>query len=327
MVLPTAEGAGGAEGAEGVDAERSYLTASGELAEAAPGFSKASYLTSGYASGHPLYRKRGFQWWHAHVLWETVRRPPPATRQSLAAFVRAAFDVRAGAGAVVGAAKPAAASGEGGGEVASCVAVHVRHGDSCSDMLQPRKRCFALRQYMAAVRRLLRRYGPRRHVYIGTDDRGVLAEAATGVRPGGTYEDLALRWQAYEHHDAYGYTHGGEDGSRQQQHGPDGRPVDIDGNDRINTPQVALEMHRDVWAMSHCDLFVGTLSSSVAWVVLDLMTARHGRFPPFIGLEPGVGLGDPSFRGKFQHVGFPDDGAGSFQSWLHDARPAKVEGL
>ena len=175
----------------------------------------------------------------------------------------------------------------------SCVAVHVRHGDSCDDQAQPRKRCFSLQQHMTAARALLRRYGGRKHVYVATDDAGVLKDLERGAREGGAYADLAPRWQAYRHIKHYG-------------RGVRGATQSVDDNEAIATPAAAQEMYLDLWAMSQCDLFVGTLSSSVAWTTLALMTARHARYPPSVSMEEDVTLADPTFHGKIGNSMFED---------------------
>ena len=81
--------------------------------------------------------------------------------------------------------------------------------------------------------------------------------------------------------------------------------VGLDDNTAIDTLGAALEMHKDLVAMSHCDLFVGSLSSSVAWTVLALMAARHERYAPFVAVERGpegaITLADAAFHGKIAY--------------------------
>mmetsp|Transcript_18790 Transcript_18790/g.36816 ORF Transcript_18790/g.36816 Transcript_18790/m.36816 type:complete len:572 (-) Transcript_18790:576-2291(-) len=143
-----------------------------------------------------------------------------------------------------------------------CVAVHVRHGDSCHDKHQDHRVCLPLSNFMDGVRKLTQRYGPYDKVYLATDDPRVIKDAKE-------YEDEFNI--VYQSQDRSFYETGDSEG------------VDVRGE--FNEPDKVNEIASDIWAMGHCDAFVGSFASSVAWVAYEYMVARSGFYPPFVSVD------------------------------------------
>lgn len=143
-----------------------------------------------------------------------------------------------------------------------CVAVHVRHGDSCHDQYQDHRVCLPLSNFMDGVRKLTQRYGPYDKVYLATDDPKVIEDAQSYM------EEFDI---VYQRQDRAFYETGDSEG--------------VDVREEFNKPDKVNEIASDIWAMAHCDAFVGSFASSVAWVAYEYMVARSGHYTPFISVD------------------------------------------
>jgi hypothetical protein len=98
-----------------------------------------------------LYRKWGYMWAHAQSLLLLFRTAPKFSL--VEKFVASQL-----------------------GATPSCIAIHIRHGDSCHDGAHPKKHCQPLERYRQEVKLLVEKYGKRRQIYIATDDPTVAEE-------------------------------------------------------------------------------------------------------------------------------------------------------
>jgi hypothetical protein len=62
-----------------------------------------------------------------------------------------------------------------------------------------------------------------------------------------------------------------------------------DDNRALETPIVGAEAFKDVWAMSTCDIFVGSFIASMGSLAYEAMTARRGFKPPYVSVETPPG--------------------------------------
>jgi hypothetical protein len=183
----------------------------------------------------------------------------------------------------------------------SCIGVHIRHGDSCADPAQPFKRCKPLSAYIDAIKKLNAKYGKRKHIFLATDDHKIVAEAKAAVAKEGL--TLATGGMLSQDMDRQKYASG----------------ESVDERHSLNKPSTGLELMKDVWAMSSCDFFVGTMTSSVGWLVLDIMTARKDVTPPFISVDCPWGYDFNAGRISKGNGGMPMDT--SFLPCFKDGRP------
>eukprot|EP00937_MAST-01D_sp_MAST-1D-sp2_P005205 g5205.t1 len=142
-----------------------------------------------------------------------------------------------------------------------CIAMHVRHGDSCGDVIHKFKRvCQPLVAYARAARSMMRQYG-KRQVFLATDDPHVVAQTKT--RP---FSDID--W-VYQHIDRKKY-----DSS-----------VIIDLRADMRSSAVADELFRDMYAMAQCDMLVGQFTSNIDRIVLEMIITKRGHYVPFVSLD------------------------------------------
>lgn len=186
-----------------------------------------------------------FFWWHAQYLWLMLRDAP--LRPVLDRYV---------------------ASLELGD---SCVAVHVRHGDSLLDETRQLK-THRWSAYAEAIRTLEDEYGKFGRIFVATDD-GVVAAAAQRTLPASRLVMQAIDRDKFS---LNGTT--------------------IDSAPQFDSQSMVLDIARDIWAMSMCSAFVGTLSSSVGWTVVELQAARRGHYNPFISLDIAYNDGTDTLR-------------------------------
>eukprot|EP00959_Pyramimonas_sp_CCMP1952_P396427 8305928-Pyramimonas_sp.AAC.1 len=154
----------------------------------------------------------------------------------------------------------------------SCVAVHVRHNDACEDEYNTWKRCFKFEDYATQLDVMDRLYGPFEHVYLATDDHAVIEDAQQS------------RWSSRLIRQGY---------DRAKYRG------NVDNSDIFENDSATRAIKRDTFAMSKCKAFIGTMSSSIAWVTYELMMARHGHYVPFISLQGAFNdkiIGGRAFR-------------------------------
>lgn len=190
--------------------------------------------------------RRTFFWWHAQHLWYLVHDAPD--RSALDAW-RAGIPLSP-----------------------TCLAVHVRHGDTCNDVVNNHKVCRPWSEYERRVDEMIKQYGIFDDIYLATDDPDVLDEARRGKYAS------RLRFQR----DFRGELHGG----------------DVDGDPRFEEEEHITSVKRDIWALASCQAFVGTMSSSVAWIAYELMVAQRGHYVPFISLD--FAFNDEVLTGRFR---------------------------
>jgi hypothetical protein len=156
--------------------------------------------------------------------------------------------------------------------------VHIRHGDSCHDSTKPYRKCFAVPQYVEAIRRVAAKYPPaggmKQQLFVASDDEKALLElnATYGAEFDLVWQKSALRVQ-YD--------------SKQG----------LDGRLELNTPAFAKEIYRDLWALGSCHAYVGTFSSAIGWAAYGRMTVQRGMYRPFVSLD--LALADAKYLGKF----------------------------
>ena len=66
----------------------------------------------------------------------------------------------------------------------------------------------------------------------------------------------------------------------------------------ITCAAVLTRAYSDLWAM-----FVGSFTSSFAWITYELMLARQRHFPPFIAVD-GFRVGDPRTMVVHEKIGW-----------------------
>ncbi|CAK0810984.1 unnamed protein product [Prorocentrum cordatum] len=140
----------------------------------------------------------------------------------------------------------------------SCVSVHVLHNDACEDDYNPWKRCFKFEDYSTQLDVMDRLYGPFEHVYLAADDHAVIEDAQQS------------RWSSRLIRQGY---------DRAKYRG------NVGNSDMFEKYSATRAIKRDIFAMSKCKAFIGTMSSSIAWVTYELMMARHGHYVAFISLQ------------------------------------------
>jgi len=145
----------------------------------------------------------------------------------------------------------------------SCIAIHVRHGDACMDGYSRHRTCHQWDEYAEKIKVLEKRYGKQSTIFIATDDEKVIDDAKT------KNTDHRLVFQ---------------DMSREK-YQPKGWGDTIDVRSDLDDPDVTTEFFRDVVGMSMCGMFVGTFTSSIAWMVVELQASRMGHYRPFIALD------------------------------------------
>lgn len=192
-----------------------------------------------------------FFWWHAQHLWLMLRDAP----------LRPALDSYA-------------ASLKLGD---SCLAVHVRHGDSILDASRQLK-AHGWSAYAGAIRELEEEYGAFERIFLATDD-GDIAAAAQRALPASRLVMQAL--------DRSKFTLGAAG---------DADVKTIDDAAHFDSQDAIMDVAKDIWAMSTCAAFVGTLSSSVGWTVVELQAARRGHYNPFISLDIAYNDGTDTLR-------------------------------
>lgn len=147
-----------------------------------------------------------------------------------------------------------------------CIAVHVRHGDACMDHYSLHRTCHPWSEYAEKIKLLEGRYGTIPYVFLATDDDKVIADAEE-MFSGDTEHTVVHQNMS------------------RAKYKPKGWGDTIDVREDLNKPEVVTEFMQDVIGLSLCDYFVGTFSSSVGWMVVELQAASHGHFRPFIALD------------------------------------------
>jgi len=59
----------------------------------------------------------------------------------------------------------------------------------------------------------------------------------------------------------------------------------VDRDPKYNSPKLVADINRDIWAMIHCKAIVGSMASSIMWVVYELIVALRGYYVPFVSID------------------------------------------
>lgn len=148
-----------------------------------------------------------------------------------------------------------------------CITVQIRHGDACRDKLGGLKRiCHPPEVYVRQVAKLIKFYGGSPYVFLATDNDDIVDPIIADFAKLG----LETRLGDFDR----------------------GKYVSqrlIDYNANVMGKQGAMEIMYDIWAMSKCDMFVGSMLASPFKVAWQLAAGRKGYFPPFISVETPLG--------------------------------------
>ena len=254
--------------------------------------SESSIIGGRWVAGLPpgkmttLRKATGYLWFHAQLMWALHDKAP--RRRELENYV---------AGLKMG-----GTSGRG-----TCIAVHVRHGDSCGEKDREGvvyKTCKPLADYLDAARKIALKYpflfGSATtttnsvRIYLATDDPVVVADAAR-VNIASSGAAKSARGGGVRFHITV------QTVNRAKYNDPH---VPIDTNHALDNDDGTIgEIYRDLWAMSTCGAFVGSFTSSFAWITYELMLARQRHFPPFIAVD-GFRVGDPRTMVVHEKIGW-----------------------
>jgi len=93
----------------------------------------------------------------------------------------------------------------------------------------------------------VRRYGKQDTIFIATDDQKVIEEAIKDKNHKFVFQNIS-----------------------REKYTPKGWGHTIDTREDLNKPSVVTEFMQDIVAMSMCGMFVGTFTSSIGWLVVEL---------------------------------------------------------
>jgi len=144
----------------------------------------------------------------------------------------------------------------------TCIAVHVRHGDACLDKYSLHRTCHDWKEYAEKIKILEERYGHQQTIFVATDDQKIIEEAKKDKEHNVVFQEIS-----------------------REKYKPKGWGHTIDVRDDLNKPKVVTEFIQDVVGLGMCGMFVGTFTSSVAWIAVELQAARLGHYAPFIALD------------------------------------------
>uniref|UniRef100_A0A7S0DI55 Uncharacterized protein n=1 Tax=Amorphochlora amoebiformis TaxID=1561963 RepID=A0A7S0DI55_9EUKA len=150
----------------------------------------------------------------------------------------------------------------------TCIAVHVRNGDACMDPLSSHRTCHPWVEYLAEIEKIEKLYGKQKTIFIATDNQTVIEDAIS--------HNSAGRRLVYQNISRAKYN------PREI-----GDTVDI--RQDLDDPEVVTEFMTEVVGLSMCGYFIGTFTSSVAWITVELQAMRLGHYRPFIGLDMAYG--------------------------------------
>ena len=196
--------------------------------------------------------------------FRAVKGPPPLTLNNPLKYIFPTISAYLLNSTLLREHEPPATAREG------CIAVHIRHGDACSTYRKGNfltRTCFPASTYLTQVRRVSELYGAR-PVFLATDDPSVVEPMREGLKAMGLeMRSLDIDRAKYNTIKL------------------------IESRDEMSGRTVAQEVLLDVWAMSGCDMFVGSMAASPFVLAWNAAAGRKGYFPPFVSLE--TPLGDP----------------------------------
>jgi len=179
-----------------------------------------------------------------------------------------------------------------------CIGVHVRHGDSCGrasgyaklgrHAYVRRRTCPSLRDYLGAADQLRRSTGFK-DIFLATDDVEVAATAGAEAANMG-FALVVLDGNRTK----YGPGNAAGDRDRRAEFVIEERRAD-----EFDHALAAREVYADVAGLAACDALVGPLHSTMDLLVLELVTARLGRPPPFVSMDDPYCADDPANANNF----------------------------
>lgn len=159
----------------------------------------------------------------------------------------------------------------------SCIAVHIRQGDSCGDVILGfKRRCFSFEQYIDEILKMQILYNRKdkeyKTVYIATDSNKIEKRMKEWNKSSNKTKYFEIISQTEMDRDKYNTGLNFEDLS-------DSIAIGLAGGG------VVQELMQDMWAMSFCDIFIGDFTSSIARISYEIMTIRKQYYPPFVVLS------------------------------------------
>ena len=158
----------------------------------------------------------------------------------------------------------------------SCIATHIRQGDSCGDIILGfKRRCFDFDKYINEIlnmKEIYSDYKDYKTVHIATDSNIIstkMKEWNNSINKTKYFEIIS---QTEMNRDKYNSGLNFEDLF-------DSIAIGLAGG------SIVKELMKDIWAMSFCDIFVGDFTSSIARISYELMTIRKKYYPPFVVLS------------------------------------------
>ncbi len=145
------------------------------------------------------------------------------------------------------------------------IAVHIRHGDSCDDIIhQFKRKCFDFNAYIDKINEIRNMYDGYNKIYVSTDSNEI--------------EKDIIKWNGNKSKEFMIITQSMNRNIYNMNGGY------IDHNDDIKGSVFVEELMKDIWTMSYCDIFIGDFTSSVARVTYELMVYHKKYYPPYIVL-------------------------------------------
>jgi len=170
------------------------------------------------------------------------------------------------------------------------IAMHVRHGDACAAKRRTQMYgCPQLAHYMHVAFQMRARYGAAT-IYLATDDPKV----ETDIRDNTTYPgwtilsnpDVNREWYQPSAWHKYGRNHKGAGAKHRSD--PQFQAGFVEKRLRAgdgDPERLGAEAVMDIELLSGCDMFIGTLSSTLGRTAFEVMAGRLGYVPPFASLD------------------------------------------
>ena len=197
---------------------------------------------------HEIAQQHGDLWWSAQILWFMFKNAPKRSildNYAKSLHIHDELDQSTRK---------------------SCIAVHIRQGDSCGDVILGFKRkCFGFDRYIEEILKLKKVYNHKEYktVYIATDSNKT--------------EKLIKEWNKSENKTKYFEIISQIEIDRDKYNsGLTFENTDLSG------AWIIQELMKDIWAMSFCDMFIGDFTSSIARISYEMMTIRKQYYPPFV---------------------------------------------
>jgi len=150
-----------------------------------------------------------------------------------------------------------------------CIAVHMRHGDSCGKTdgytHGHTRKCPTFEEYMGKARKMQSQYGVN-HVFLATDDvvTDAMVEYAHSL-------NFTLSYQRIDR-SVYNQVHG------------DVIP-NVENLQTENPGQLAHQVYIDLYASLQCNMFIGPQHSTMDMLIYETAVGFKGYYPPFISTD------------------------------------------